>query len=257
MYNNELRDQIIDEDLGRDAVERFIQQDHRTRPQLYIDCHESEGREIFKDLSSLYSSLYIVNNNYSQYIEVRNDLVEEMAGSWLAKPHSARNEHLREYVRVLHNYAASVYTLRSHYYTFRDRYDDKAPELGNKYSHELSARNIDVICRFLSELRHYTQKRWIPPLVSVVEYEGVNRIHIEKSTLLEWDEWSSSSRNYILGLNDEIEITDIGEEYQEKINSLQEWFRSVVVDTFYDEFMACITAELQMKRRDRTERSWS
>lgn len=41
------------------------------------------------------------------------------------------------------------------------------PERRDKYSHELSTRNIDVMCRFLKELRHYIQKRWIPPLVSV------------------------------------------------------------------------------------------
>lgn len=252
MRSEDLKEKIIEEDLGQRRVTEFIENDERTDHELHRDVIQSEGGKILKDIRSIYTALSMVEGNYKEFDEERDGIVGENPEEWQEKSHDERQERLRKYLRRLHNYAASVYTLEKHFRTFQDKYKDQMPELRTKYSNELAARGIGVKTELLSNLRHYVQKNWIPPVVlstplsESAKKENSPELFLKRDELLEWGSWNKKPREYIENLDEEIYITQIGAEYQEEIGGFVDWFRSEVVDSFEEEIIKTVTAEQEL-----------
>lgn len=250
--------------LSEDQIESItmgeqLEQDNRSRHELVEDCYESEGRRIFNDMRSLYTTLQMVNKNYQILVQKRDEFVNNDAKEWMTRLGEDTQEFFREYLRRLHNYAASVHTLTHHTYTFFDRYENKAPDLHSKYSDELHERDLDVKVNLLKQIRHYTQKNWEPPLAARISpamedgEEDTLELYLEKEEMLEWDGWNSETRDFLKGLDDEIYITQLAEEYQNEVNDFYNWLRPVIISSFYDELIETITAQLILEQERSTE----
>lgn len=258
MTEYDLSDFLSEDQIESITMGEQLEQDTRSRRELVEDCYESEGRKIFNDMRSLYTTLQMVNKNYRILVQKRDEFVNEDAIEWMTSSEDTQ-EFFREYLRRLHNYAASVHTLTHHTYTFFNRYENKAPDLHSEYSDELYDRGLDVKVNLLKQIRHYTQKNWEPPLSveisPAMENSGEDtlELYLEKEKMLEWDGWNSEARSYLKELDEEIYITQLAEEYQTEVNDFYNWLRPVIISAFYDELMKTITAQLILEQERSTE----
>lgn len=252
MSNYDLSEFLSEDELDSTSFEKIIEEDDRSRRELIDDAHYSEGGKVFFDIKSLYTTLNMVNKNYRLLCKKRNEFVNRGAEYWLVND---TQEFFREYLRRLHNYAASVHTLISHTYTFLDRYENKKPELKEKYFEELRSRGLDVKVQLLRQIRHYTQKNWEPPLSARIspavseDDEEELELLLDKEKMLEWDGWDSETKPFLESLDGDIEITELAIEYQSEINDFYDWFRTLTLSIFYAEMKQFITADIILSRQ--------
>lgn len=237
---------IMQED-GRDPDETLgdlMEGDDRDIEQLLDDAQGSAGEQILTQLRSLYTTLEIVNKNYQELTSSRDWFLEKGIELWNIEKRDELEAFQREYLRRLHNYSASVHSLIEHAYTILDRYADDKPELKSGYFDEIQSRDLGTKVDLLKQLRHYTQKRELPPLSTKIHAEKIEgeeghktdfKIVLDKEEMMDWDRWNSDVRERLEEWDDEIEITNLAEDYQSELNDFFEWFRSFTLRIFYDE----------------------
>lgn len=249
MADYDFTDYIDKEELDTDSFGEMLKQDQRTPEELIESAYESEGTDIYFDTKSLYSTLEMVHKNYSLLVRQRDQFVDQSALFWLKRLDNDLDVFLREYVRLLHNYAASVHTLTHHTYTFLDRYEDKAPELRSEYSEELAKRDLGKKVNLLKQIRHYTQKNWEPPVAAEIS-PGLNddedslELYLERDEMLDWGGWSADVRPYLKSFDEKILITNLAEEYQQEIGDFYDWFHAILLAKFYEDISDFITANI-------------
>lgn len=254
MAEYDITDFLDEEELDTTLMEETLENDDRSREELLDDGLDSEGKELYFDVKSLYSTLQMVNTNYALLNKKRDEFTSKEAIYWMKKSQEEMDEFFREYLRLLHNYAASVHTLTHHTYTFLDRYENKAPELRSKYSEELAARNLGVKVNLLKQIRHYTQKNWEPPLSAKIspslgeDDEETLELSLDRDKMLDWDGWSSDVRPFLESFDESIIITDLAEEYQAEVNDFYDWLRMLILSTFYDKIAKFLTASVLLER---------
>lgn len=249
-----LDDFLSEDELDTETMEEYLKNDDRDRRELVEDALESKGAKVFNDMRSLYSTLQMVNKNYLILVEKRDEFVDRGADYWMMKNDQEIQTFFREYMRRLHNYAASVHTLISHTYTFLDRYEDDSPELKSKYFNKISDRDLETKVKLLKQLRHYMQKNWVPPIgatISPAIQEGNEEkleLTLDKEEMMDWNGWDSSVHDFLESLDDTVEITSLAKEYQEELNDFYEWLRALIMSEFYQELLNSITAHLRLER---------
>jgi hypothetical protein len=250
MPEYDLTDFLSEEELDTEPLSELIAEDDRTREELIEDARYSEGAEIFFDVKSLFTTLQMVNTNYHQLCKKRNEFLNKEDNYWIR---ADIQDFFSEYLRRLHNYTTSIHTLISHTYTFLDRYEEKSQELKSKYFDEIKSRDLETKVNLLKQLRHYTQKYWVPPLSAEISggmSEGEDpdrRLVLDKQDLLDWDGWDSDVEPFLQSLDDEIEITELAINYQSELNDFYEWFRTLVTSVFYEDIIQFVTADLILK----------
>lgn len=252
--NYSIEDFLSSEQLDEDeTLANLMQADNRDREELIAASLDSKGREVFQDIQALYSTLLMVNKNYSELTQARDWFLEQEIEAFAVDNRDKVQDFMKEYSRLLHNYAASVHTLISHSYTFLDRYEDERPALKEEYFRELRERELTVRGDLIKGLRHYTQKYWQAPigLSLSLGQEGLSEraITVDVDTLLEWDGWEESVREYLEGLDEEENITNIAEDYQEDVNDFYDWFRTLILKEFYAEIVDMVVAQAQLEQQ--------
>jgi hypothetical protein len=203
--------------------------------ELMEYMQEHEGRDILQAVEGLSTTQYILQRNFQdlknaiEYYEDNDDLIYQ-------KNREKLDGFLKEFLRLLHNYLASVNALKNHSYAIGDRYDQ---ELKESYSSELSNRGLDKIGSFLKELRDFTQHKDLPPVSAMTEFsqeDGLDRsLTVDKEELLERDDWNQLSRDYMEGYDEMIDLSETIEEYHDGIMELFEWFKQRIIDHFPEE----------------------
>lgn len=183
---------------------------------------ESIAVEVNKEIESLKMSLSILQDNFEELIEeherIRQADLMERDGMELLK---------ENYFTYLHNYAASVYTVIKHSQKVVNKFGDD--DFSEQYSEELRERNIGKKGAFLQQMRHYMQKRKLPPLELRVTVDKSERgystgLYLKKDMMISWDGWTNDARDYLETLDDNVPIRQEIEEYQEAVDSFYEWF---------------------------------
>lgn len=242
-------DQINEDETLADLME----EDDRSRRELIEASLHSKGREVFQDIKALYSTLLMVNQNHIELTQARDWFLDQGTDTFTWDKHDQSQDFMKEYSRLLHNYAASVHTMISHSYTFLDRYEDEKPELKEQYFEELQDRGLTVRGDLIKGLRHYTQKYWQAPiglsLSAGPDRPAERSITVDVDTMLEWDEWEADVREYLESLDDQKNITNLTEEYQEDVNDFYDWFRMLILKEFYDEIVDMMVAQLQLEEQ--------
>jgi hypothetical protein len=231
----------------------LMEEDDRSLRELIDASLDSKGREVFQDIQALYSTLLMVNENYAELTEARDWFLEQDIDAFAWDKRDQSQDFMKEYSRLLHNYAASVHTMISHAYTFIDRYEDEKPELKEQYFQRLQDQELTVRGDLIKGLRHYTQKYWQPPIglsLSAGQDRPTERsITVDVDTLLEWDGWEPEVREYLEGLDEQENITNLAEDYQEDVNDFYDWFRMLVLEKFYDEIVDMVVAQAQLEEQ--------
>jgi len=252
---------------GRDPdtlIRERVEQDDRTVEELVDDARESPGKEIRTQVRALYTTLEIVNKNRRDLTKGRDWYVEKGIEIWDIERRDELEAFQREYLRLLHNYSASVHSLIEHVYTILDRYEDEKPELKQGYFDEISSRDLGTKVDLLKQIRHYTQKRELPPVAAsmssqrIEEGEGHEtefRLILNKEQMMDWDGWDSDVRERLETWDDEIDITKLAEDYQSELNEFFEWFRMFLLRVFYEEIESHVVTLASLEQKSQSTRS--
>jgi hypothetical protein len=249
-----INDFLSADQLNEDVtLGELIEEDDRNRGELVKASLDSTGREVFQDVQTLYSTLRMVNMNYDELTQARDWFLEQDMKIFYWNHQDEAQKFMSEYSRLLHNYAASVHTLISHSYTFVDRYEEERPELKTAYFRELRSRDLTVRGDLVKGLRHYTQKYWQAPigLTLCTGHDSATEraITVDVETLLEWDGWDQDVEEYLQGLDERENITNIAGNYQEDINDFYDWFHVQVLTEFYDEILDMVVAQAKLEQQ--------
>ncbi|WP_152436285.1 hypothetical protein [Halosimplex carlsbadense] len=244
-----------------EKLSRRMEEDDRDIGQLLDDARDSPGQRIHSQIESLFTTLEIVNKNHQKLTQSRDWYLEQGMELWDEDNREQMDAFQREYLRLLHNYSASVHSLIRHTYTILDRYEDEKPGLKQGYFEEISERDLGSKVDLLKQIRHYTQKRELPPIASSLRAEARGdgqghetefKLILNKSEMMDWDGWDSDVRDKLEEWDDEIEITELAEDYQRELNDFFEWFRTFALRMFYDEILDyVVTLALLEEDRER------
>jgi hypothetical protein len=206
---------------------------------------ESIAVEINKEIESLKLSLSILQDNYEELIKEHErieqaDLVEQNGIKLLKK----------NYFTYLHNYTASVYTLINHSLRIVNKFGDE--DFTEQYSEELRERELDKKGAFLQQIRHYMQKRKLPPVKLVVTWddsveEYSTDLLLKKSMMMDWNGWTSDVKEYLETLADSVPIRQEIKEYQEEVVAFYDWFFKYIKLYFKEEFESAKTIVEQIE----------
>lgn len=186
------------------------------------------GSVIVSEIRGLNRSLAITSRNCEILLEAEAILEEEGLEYFSqSNPEKSMDEYQLEYLRRLHNYISSVYSLINHTQRVVDKYGDE--EFKEHYEEVLRERGLVQKGEFLRQLRHYTQKRKLPPITASVRSTRDNPdleydVYIPTEDLLDWDEWNADARGFLEDAEEEIDLDEVIREYNESIQDFYDWF---------------------------------
>lgn len=199
---------------------------------------ESKGQEIVNQLDRLAGSRYIVEKNHEQ-LHAAVDAYDNIDGSWfLHDPDGARDIH-HEFLRCLHNYLASLYTLFEHAKTFQGRLDDKSIE--EQLKKKVAELEIPARGDFLKGLRNDFQHRELLHVNLKERFDNnldtggqtVERsLILDREKLLEFTGWTSRARTFVDQMDDQVDLLEELDTYQQDITALYEWIEDRVRDRY-------------------------
>lgn len=156
---------------------------------------------------------------------------------------------LNELARLLHNYLAGIYTLIEHTRNIYRKITNDKSYLKKNYDDKLSILLKNRCIVFLKDLRQYIQHNKVPiffymttlkktsnirmknldlykskDINYVRKHESNGQIILDKNYLLNWDKWSSVSKEYLNDSKKNINILKIIRKYQSLINDFYKWF---------------------------------
>ncbi|USZ67448.1 hypothetical protein NGM10_12000 [Halorussus salilacus] len=195
---------------------------------------ETPGIEIHQEIESLKISLEIQKGNFEELQSKHQEFRNFDANDW-GKTNQAELIK-QEYFRPFHNYVASIYTVIKHSQRIVDNFG--GDDLYSEYTNEIVEMELDELGEFLRQLRHYTQKRKVPPVETetTVSETGLEfRLYISKEQMLDWDEWNSDAKSYLESIPSRILLLDVIEEYQNRSEEFYDWFFRYIRFYFKDE----------------------
>lgn len=138
-----------------------------------------------------------------------------------------------EVMRLFHNFLAAAKSLIDHTRVFVDDYYRDTP-LMQAYQQKVQADFADdPLMRFIQDLRNYMLHRGLPggsmslsvtrdPETNAQEMKST--VGIDKKAIATWDRWTKPSLQFLASADDEIQISQIGRAYGERVVQFAEWF---------------------------------
>lgn len=206
------------------------------RERLRLEYEDLVGTHIENDLERVDDMVYAVVTNCDELYE-EFSWWDEFEG-YDETTAEERKDFDQEYSRLFHNCVTAIYSLINHTQRFVNKYGDESFQ--NLYSSRIRDYELAERAHFLTQLRHYTQKRTLPPLRRFRHSPGgdeddVHRVIIQKEDLLEWDSWNATAQEYITGLDERVDVTEQVLDYREAVVDFYDWFDEYSRDEFSDE----------------------
>jgi hypothetical protein len=210
-----------------------------------------EGTRIFRTLHHLATSQYAVNKNYHAFSKAIK-FYENNLSIWEVTKRPQLNAFLREFLRLLHNYLASVYSLIEHTRIFCKELNNA--ELNSEYAVKLKELQNHICVRFVRDLRTYSQHIQLPIISAKLSFtktehsdggETRQQILLSSDELLKWKQWHKDSKKY-LGSLKEIDLKVVLNKYQILIEAFYKWLYEKVEELYREhlEELAKIESEL-------------
>lgn len=217
------------DNLTNPQLHRLLQR----RQRLVDEYDDLLGTEVRRELSRLHRIAYCVDVNCEK-LSTRAEWYRENEGTWGDDRVMYRRWFDKEYSRLFHNVVTSIYTITNHMQRLVSKYGRDG--FSHRYSKKVSHYTIDDQAEFLTQLRHYTQKRRMPSLrrrsVSKGTSPIVRSVVIKKEDLIDWDQWNKQAREYLLTLDDNVNITKEVESYRESLHYFYYWFEPAFQDIY-------------------------
>lgn len=141
---------------------------------------------------------------------------------WRQGEHFAAQQELREIVRLIHNYIASVKSLIDHTRIVAKQILVDASF--DQYQKRVDAFKDDTASKFLHRLRDFTLHITNPPIRARLNLaEMSSEIYLDSALLLEWEDWSRSNREFIESRPGGIALLPLVEDYDHKVQAFYDW----------------------------------
>lgn len=172
----------------------------RNWTDFYRQLHKSPGARIFHALLNWADSQYAVNANYKELLDLIRSYKRHLS---IWKDPSKIQSFRKEFLRRLHNYLASTYSLVQHTEVFTGHLRSEEAEKCFRVEKEKLERK-NKCARFIRDLRAYAQHYRLPivsatfgfrvlhPKNRKVEFE--QKLLLDKNDMLKWTRWSRQSK---------------------------------------------------------------
>ncbi len=194
-----------------------------------------EGYKICREIAHINYVHAIFNKNYSDFKESA-DPINKNLSLWNADRKKEFDKLVFESNRKLHNFLASAFS----FYTITQEFKKNVKkDLKYKLSKITEKISEELIIKFILDLRNYSQHKKLPlgrPNISFNLKDGIkNRLTLKKDTLLEWSNWKSESKQYLINLDKNIDIVKEIDKYCHLIIKFYERFYELVGDSYKSE----------------------
>ncbi len=205
--------------------------------ELYDQWEDMRGTKIINMTKHLAISHYTLNRNYKEISEAIK-FYEDDPTIWHNENRKKRQFFLREFLRFLHNYLASVKSLIDHTRNFSKHLNNS--QFKREYKKEIKKRKIKEKGEFLRDLRNYTLHYQLPIAQATLFFKNGNspmqkKITLDKQDLLRWNGWKSHSKKYIEKHEREIDLKVAISEYHELITEFYKWMYRRVKEIFFEQ----------------------
>lgn len=181
----------------------------------------------WSNLARTYQAVYKVNREHliQQLLKptVDHELAIEMVQN--VRPPTIKVQYLDELSRLIHNYAASSFSLVDHTRRLVRKYK------GTDFEKEFTKRKKSVAGLeehlFIQDFRNYVIHYDMPPLNYDVTLSTTGRdgfsLKLDTPTLLKWDGWTPKSKAFIKKQGKSLVLKDVVEKHGKAVDELNVW----------------------------------
>ncbi len=221
---------------------------------LFHRREKSEGTRIFGLVRHLATSHYVLNGNYK---ELHNLIMqyERDPYIWAIENRPKLQACQKEFLRLLHNYLASVYSLIEHTRKFCKELNNQ--ELEEDYQTDLEKLIANNCVGFLKDLRTYTHHCRLPFVSATFSWKAQNgkkgkgiirqKLILDKKDLLRWRSWSSKSKEYVEATEGEIDLKLTIGRYQGLIAAFYKCLYRRVIKSYSEQIKKFLEIESEMR----------
>jgi hypothetical protein len=136
---------------------------------------------------------------------------------------------LDEVDRHLHNFVASVATLRDHTRRVWNKHAPAQADMQAEYKRRITETFAESpLASFVQQLRNYTLHRRLPIAQGTLSWQRdeaiVSRVVLVKGELARWEKWPSTARQFLDEGDGDIDLLDVITGYAAKVASFNDWF---------------------------------
>jgi len=220
--------------------------------ELVNKLEKSEGSKILKMIRHLHISKYTLDKNFEDLIKIIYSYEIDLS-IWSVENRKKLDDFQMEFLRLLHNYISSAYSLREHTRNFNE-------ELGNSkfnsfYNKERDNLRNDEIIAFRKDLRSYTQHYKLPITQVSLKFtrnkkgkggSSEQKLFLNKKNLISWKGWGRLSKQYLKKQHENIDIKKFLLEHQHKVTSFYKRLSGKVSLIYKKEFQECSKLEKEI-----------
>lgn len=188
------------------------------------------GYKIYLQMASMRTSFGIFAGNQNELLKRLSQHTCQGSLRMYGLGHrKALEAEFQELIRLLHNYVASVLSLRDH--TLRIAKRLLGPEYKTYQAKAVAQFKDDEVPKFLQDLRNYLLHYSHAPMSRVTKWADsttppIVSIRLPKKELLSWNGWDPLSRNFIKGQAEDIVLETIVVNYSKRVNEFYAWLRA-------------------------------
>lgn len=205
---------------------------HEARARI-ADC---TGAKIHAELENVERTHRLVLGNCREVLVylAKSEEPDTMLALWDVGNREVLERFLDEYDRLLHNYVASVTSLRDHTRRLWDKYPPADAGLNTLYREAVDAAFAkNGLARFVQGLRNYSTHRTLPVARGQLTYspeEGEkSAVVLDRDQLLEWNGWTVEAKEFLAAKPKSFEARPVVIEYTELVARFHRWFIQVFV----------------------------
>jgi hypothetical protein len=224
--------------------------------QRMKDC---AGEELMSEFSSLARTarLFIGNEReFGKQFETYEDLPARLE-LWDARNREAFEAFLDEVDRLLHNYLASVTSLRDHTRRLWTKLPPADPAVRSEYQARVDATFTDSpLANFVHGLRNFSMHRQLPvvrgQLTWTPDTGETSAVVVSSSALREWDGWNASARAFLEDADEDVDLQAVVAGYSALVQDFHQWFGVAFVGGHlpaFDEWVELRSEYVRLLRR--------
>lgn len=226
--------------------------------ELFHQRETLEGTKIVRLLKHLATSQYVLNANYQQLYNLIISYEQDLF-IWAVENRPRLGAFQKEFLRLLHNYLASIFSLIEHTRKFCKDLNNQ--EFEKNYRIELKELKINNCIRFLKDLRTYTQHYKLPFVSATFSFKATSpkkgtvkqKLILHKNGLLEWEKWSSESKEYMKKYGEKIDLKLIVSQYQQLITRFYKHVYKRVIELYSEEIQEFLKIESELIKLQKSQ----
>ncbi len=207
--------------------------------ELRNNIESSIGFRIQAELELLLTNFYVFDMNYQQWKKYLSPLKEtkNLLNLWDQKNRAKFTRTLNEITRLLLNLLASAKSLVSITRNSVPVWYQNT-DFAEEYKVKKDALAQDVECRFIEDLRNYSQHYQLPFARGTMQFnsesEIVGKFVLSKVMLQTWKGWAKG-KAYLLTSEDDIDLEVLIDSYYNKILDFHKWIFNRIQEINYNE----------------------